>query len=88
MPAADSDFRRLEDKVDRLTEAITQLVRVEERQLNQGQQLVVIDARLTKQDDRITDLDRSLSRWVNRGVGAWALAVTAWTIYLAFRPTP
>lgn len=45
MPDED-DFRRLEGKVDRLTDAITTLVRVEERQATHGTRIGNLEERV------------------------------------------
>jgi hypothetical protein len=79
-------LKRLDEKVDRLTEAITQLVRVEERQVSQGQRLVNLEARATTSEANWQATDRKLDSWINRGIGVWGVVVAVWTIYLAMRP--
>ena len=72
-----TDISRLENKVDTLTAAINKLVLVEERQSVQS---LAISSLTT----RITVLEQKLDMWINRGVGAWALAATLFTIYKMF----
>jgi hypothetical protein len=79
-------FTRLEGKVDKLTEAITQLVRVEERQITQGGRIASLEDRATKTEANWQATDRKLDQWINRGVGVWGVVVAVWTIYLAMRP--
>lgn len=85
MAIGDEDLRRLESKVDRLTEAITTLVRLEERQATQGQRLGNLEERVTAAEATLLSVDRKLEQWVNRGIGLWSFAVVAWTLYLALK---
>lgn len=78
-------FTRLEGKVDKLTDAITQLVRVEERQITQGVRLASLEERATKGEANWQATDRKLDQWVNRGIGVWGVVVLVWTVYLAMR---
>lgn len=82
---SDENLIRLEGKVDKLTEAITQLVRVEERQVSQGQRIAAIEERATKIEALWQATDRKLDQWVNRGIGVWGVVVLVWTVYLAMR---
>lgn len=79
------DFSRLEAKVDRLTDAITQLVRVEERQMNHGARITDLEVRVASCETLVRVADKKVDMWVNRGVGMWGLAVIAWSLYLALR---
>lgn len=78
------DFKRLETKVDRLTEAISKLVLIEERQLTQGQRIGTVEQRCTAIEVTQLAADRKLDQWINRGIGVWALAVTIFAIFKAF----
>jgi hypothetical protein len=70
----DDDFRRLESKVDKLTDAVGKLVLIEERQANQGVRIGAVEAQLSVQDAMLQRVDRKVDQWVNRGVGIWAAA--------------
>lgn len=70
----DSDFQRLESKVDKLTDAITKLVIVEERQANQGERIGKCEAAIAVHGSSIAKTDRVLHQWINRGIGVWAAA--------------
>lgn len=70
----DSDFQRLESKVDKLTDAITKLVLVEERQANQGERIGKCEAAIAVHDSAINKTDRVLHQWINRGIGVWVAA--------------
>lgn len=81
-----ADLARIEAKVDRVAEAINQLVRVEERQIGHSDRLNALEARTTTVEEAQRATDRELSKWINRGIGMWALAVFVWTAYLAIKP--
>ena len=74
-----SDFSRLEDKVDILTDAVTKLVLFEERQTVQA--LAINN--LTIRTDAV---ERKLDMWINRGVGAWALLASVLAIFKISSP--
>lgn len=76
----DDDFRRLEEKVDRLTDAVTRLVIFEERQSNQGERLTLLDTRVANIDAAAHKLERKVDQWINLGRGAWALALVLFAI--------
>lgn len=75
-------WARLEDKVDRLTEAVTNLVRVEERQMTHGVRIGEIETRVAALTAEHRALDTRVAAWINRGIGIWGIAVVVWTIYL------
>lgn len=68
------NFQRLEDKVDTLTDAITRLVLFEERQSVQAVTLASLQANHTANVERLQALEGLVNRWINRGIGAWAVA--------------
>jgi hypothetical protein len=72
-----TDISRLEVKVDTLTAAINKLVLVEERQSVQS-------LAISSLTSRVTILEQKLDMWINRGVGAWAIAATLFTVYKTF----
>lgn len=76
----DDDFRRLEGKVDKLAEAVTKLVLVEERQANQGERIGKMEQKVASLETAHNKLDRTVQMWVNRGIGVWALAVAIFSI--------
>jgi len=76
----DDDFRRLESKVDKLTDAVGKLILFEERQVNQGQRIGAVEAQLSVHDDRLHRTDRKIDQWVNRGVGVWAAAAIVYSL--------
>ena len=76
----DDDFRRLEGKVDKLSDAVTKLVLVEERLSNQGERIGQVEQRVSATEAHTQKLDRRLEMWVNRGIGVWGLAVTLFAL--------
>lgn len=54
----DDRLNRIESKLDRLAEAMTTLVRVEERMSAFNDRLGVIDARLTRHSDRLDIVEK------------------------------
>ena len=76
----DDDFRRLEGKVDKLSDAVTKLVLVEERLSNQGERIGRVEQRVSANETHTQKLDRRLEMWVNRGIGVWGLAVTLFAL--------
>ena len=76
----DDDFKRLEAKVDKLTDAVTRLVLVEERISNQGERIGKVEQRITANETSHTKIDRKVEMWINRGIGVWGLAVTLFAL--------
>jgi hypothetical protein len=76
----DDDFKRLEGKVDKLAEAITKLVLVEERQANQGERIGRVEQRVSAVETAAAKTDRTVQMWINRGIGVWGLAVLVFTL--------
>jgi len=76
----DDDFRRLESKVDKLTDAVTRLVLVEERISNQGERIGKVEQKMAMAETAHNKLDRKVEMWINRGIGVWGLAVTLFAL--------
>lgn len=77
---SDEDFRRLESKVDKLTDAVTKLVLVEERQANQGARIGSVEQKVAAIDAALLKVDRTVHMWINRGIGVWALVVVLFAL--------
>lgn len=69
------DFSRLEGKVDKLADAIQRLILIEERQTTQGERIGKCESAIAVNENSILRVDSKVERWVNRGIGVWALAV-------------
>jgi hypothetical protein len=76
----DDDFRRLESKVDKLTDAVGKLILIEERQANQGVRIGAVEAQLSVQDAMLQRVDRKVDQWVNRGMGVWAAVAIVFSL--------
>ncbi len=76
----DDDFRRLETKVDKLTDAVSKLILVEERLANQGERIGRVEKSIAVVENDLSVTTRNLEQWVNRGVGVWAAAAVIFAI--------
>lgn len=76
----DDDFRRLETKVDKLTDAVSKLILVEERLANQGERIGRVEQTVAVVEAHSYKVERKLDQWVNRGIGVWGLAVTLFAL--------
>lgn len=70
--------RRIEAQLAELTQAVTTLVRVEERQAQQQRRLDVLEANDAQQAKATSELKAELSAWVNRGIGLWGAVMALW----------
>lgn len=77
---SNEDFNRLESKVDKLTDAVMRLVLLEERQTNQAERIGVIEQSIASTDRYVSKVDAKVERWINRGIGAWAVAAVIFTL--------
>lgn len=71
-----SDAKRIEEKVDALIEDVRSILVIEERQKQDWRRMEAIERRLEAVEGLAKATDKNLERWINRGVGAWALAAT------------
>lgn len=76
----DDDFRRLESKVDKLTDAVGKLILFEERQATQGTRIGNIETKIGIYDMSLQRIDKKVDQWVNRGVGIWAAAAIVFSL--------
>jgi hypothetical protein len=76
----DDDFRRLESKVDKLTDAVGKLILFEERQANQGARIGDVETKIGIHESALHRVDKKVDQWVNRGVGVWAAAAIVYSL--------
>ena len=76
----DDDFRRLESKVDKLTDAVGKLILFEERQANQGTRIGAVETQLSVHESMLQRTDRKIDQWINRGMGVWAAAAVVFSV--------
>ena len=74
------DFNRLESKVDKLTDAVLRLILLEERQSAQGERIGVVEQKIAVNEATLIRVDSKVERWINRGIGAWGIAVVLFAI--------
>lgn len=77
---SNEDFLRLETKVDKLTDAVMRLVLLEERQTNQGARIGAVEQRVASVETGVARVDGKVERWINRGIGAWAVAAALFAL--------
>jgi len=75
----DDDFKRLENKVDKLTDAVGKLILFEERQATQGERIGTVEVKIGVHDAALQRVDRKVDQWVNRGIGVWAAAAIVYS---------
>ena len=76
----DQDFQRLENKVDKLTDAVMRLVLIEERQTTQCERIGSCETKIAVSEAAIAKTDRKVDQWINRGVGVWLAAMVLFTL--------
>jgi exonuclease VII large subunit len=79
---------RTGERLDRISEALNKMVQLQADVVNQARRLDAHERHAERQDgeiernrNNISDVKADLSKWVNRGMGAWgvmALAITLW----------
>lgn len=74
------DFRRLEYKVDEIVKVLSKIVLVEERQSNQGQRITENEKSIAVLYSKHDDLEKTVTKWINRGIGIWGVAVFLFTL--------
>lgn len=79
-PVSSEDFKRLEGKVDKLADAIQRLILIEERQTTQGERIGKCESAIAVNEATIQKVDTKVERWVNRGIGVWAVAVVLFAL--------
>lgn len=76
----DDDFKRLENKVDKLTDAVGKLILFEERQATQGTRIGNVETKLEIHNVHLQRIDKKVDQWVNRGIGVWAAAAVVFAL--------
>lgn len=76
----DTNLLRLEAKVDKLTDAVSKLILVEERLANQGERIGRCEKSIAIAETSVGSIEKKLDQWVNRGIGVWAAVLTVFGI--------
>jgi len=79
-PITPADLRRIEEKVDRLTDAVQRLILIEERQTTQGERIGKCEAAIAVNESSVQKIDLKVERWINRGIGAWGVAAALFAL--------
>ena len=79
-PVSQDDFRRLENKVDKLTDAIQRLILIEERQSSQGERIGKCETKIAVHETMLGKTEKKVDQWVNRGIGVWVSAAILFSI--------
>lgn len=74
----------MEDKIDKLTEAVTRLVLIEERQTNQASRIAVLESVSERHGTRLTDLEHQQIKWQNRAIGVVLCVGVLWQFLIQF----
>lgn len=96
-PAMDAQIAKLEQKIDLLTIAVNRLAVIDERQIAAGQRVGQLEDRVAKMEEcqkkdfdslkaAVLAVDAKVTKWINMGIGAWALAITVLYLYQTFSP--
>lgn len=68
-----SDLSRLERKLDKLTDAVSKLILLEERQITQASRLHNVETRLETNERKLDAHEKNVDKWINRGIGVWVV---------------
>lgn len=77
---------RIEGKIDTLTTAVNRLALIDERQIEAGKRMGVLEDRVAKNEEKTNAVDMKVEKWINRGVGIWAIVGAMFALYQTFAP--
>lgn len=74
------DIQRIENRISELIVRLEKIILLEERQAAQGERIGALEQRM-KADEQVTAiLDKTMSSWINRGIGVWLAAAGIFAI--------
>lgn len=76
----DHNLTSIERRLDRLADAVEKLVLIEERQSAQGVRIGAVEKRVITVEAAQRATDKKVDMWINRGIGAWAIAATLFAV--------
>lgn len=79
-PATKEDLGRVETQIAALTLAIKDMILLGERQRNQGERIGALEQDVAKAAERHSELKEKVNAWINRGIGAWGIAIIVWCL--------
>ncbi len=74
-------IERLERQMAKLTDVVTQLVRIDERQAQHSHRLDTVEEEQKTQREAIQKNKDEVAKWVNRGMGLWGAAMLLWALF-------
>lgn len=81
----EANLSSIERRLDRLTDAVEKLVLIEERQTAQAARIGQLESRVSECESTQRATAAKVDMWINRGIGAWALAATAFALVKTFK---
>lgn len=78
---------RIEDKVDTLISAVNRLAIIDERQMETGRRMGLLEEKVAKLESEVRKSEQKLDKWINMGVGAWGFVGFIFAMYQTFRPS-
>lgn len=82
------DIRELKEQMTRLSQKLETMIRLEERQTDQGRRIGDIEKDLAALATRADIHERDDAAWKNRGVGIWLLAAALFGVYQVYLSHP
>lgn len=76
----ETNLTSIERRLDRLADAVEKLVLIEERQSAQGIRIGAVEERVIAVETAQRSTDKKVDMWINRGIGAWAIAATLFAV--------
>jgi tetrahydromethanopterin S-methyltransferase subunit G len=86
MPISEDRADRIEQKLEEIKAALTQMARIDERQIEAGRRIGHLENEVTTLKAEKAALEKKVDSWVNRGIGVWGLVVVLFAVYQAFAP--
>lgn len=83
MSWSDTDFARMDAKLDELVTAVAKLAANERRLDDLESDHRALAKEVKAVDERRASDRRELDKWINRGMGMWALAASGFAIWQA-----
>lgn len=81
---ATTDFSRLESKVDKIADAVSKLVVLEERQSHMKSEVDDLKAEMAEMKEELNKTQQTLAKWVYIGHGAITVIVVLWSVFTFF----
>jgi SMC interacting uncharacterized protein involved in chromosome segregation len=80
LPATKEDIIRIEETLKELASAVRTMILIDERQTVQGARIGKLEQDLATVKESLNNIKSKLESWINRGIGAWGIAIVAWSV--------